>query len=111
MKDVGVVGQGGASPATLNSTRKQDMSDARAVDLSLPESTIIRVTRTSRILGVLVSGIALFSDGYNAQIIGYMQPLFSELYVDPTSSRTPLIILVIPMEFLQLSKRAYQTLT
>ncbi|KAH8898629.1 MFS general substrate transporter [Thozetella sp. PMI_491] len=31
---------------------------------------------------VLVSGLALFSDGYNAQIIGYMNPLFSELYPD-----------------------------
>ncbi|KAK5688638.1 hypothetical protein LTS10_000616 [Elasticomyces elasticus] len=30
----------------------------------------------------MVSGLALFSDGYNAQIIGYMNPLFSELYKD-----------------------------
>ena len=31
---------------------------------------------------VLVGGAALFSDGYNAQIIGYMNPIFTELYPD-----------------------------
>ncbi|KAF2094974.1 MFS general substrate transporter [Rhizodiscina lignyota] len=35
---------------------------------------------------VVVSGLALFSDGYNAQIIGYMEPLFSDLYPDGISS-------------------------
>jgi MFS family permease len=35
---------------------------------------------------VIVSGLALFSDGYNAQIIGYMKPLFKELYKDAMSS-------------------------
>jgi hypothetical protein len=33
----------------------------------------------SSVISVLVAGIALFSDGYNAQIIGYMEPLFSDL--------------------------------
>ena len=28
----------------------------------------------------MVSGLALFSDGYNAQIVGYMSPLFEDLY-------------------------------
>ncbi|KAI5461005.1 major facilitator superfamily domain-containing protein [Mariannaea sp. PMI_226] len=35
---------------------------------------------------VLVSGLALFSDGYNAQIIGYMNPVFAKLYPDSFSS-------------------------
>ena len=39
-----------------------------------------KVTRISSIITVVVSGLALFSDGYNAQIIGYMEPLFTELY-------------------------------
>jgi MFS family permease len=33
----------------------------------------------------VVAGLALFSDGYNAQIIGYMKPLFSVLYKDGMS--------------------------
>lgn len=41
-----------------------------------------KVTRISSIVTVLVSGLALFSDGYNAQIIGYMEPLFADLYKD-----------------------------
>jgi MFS family permease len=39
----------------------------------------------SGILNVIVAGLALFSDGYNAQIIGYMEPLFSVLYKDGMS--------------------------
>jgi MFS family permease len=35
---------------------------------------------------VLVAGLALFSDGYNAQIIGYMEPLFKVLYKEGMSS-------------------------
>ncbi|GIC87125.1 uncharacterized protein Aud_003506 [Aspergillus udagawae] len=38
------------------------------------------------VVNVIVSGLALFSDGYNAQIIGYMEPLFSVLYKDGMSS-------------------------
>lgn len=48
-------------------------------DLSLPGASASHATKVSSIIGVLVSGIALFSDGYNAQIIGYMEPLFSDL--------------------------------
>lgn len=43
-------------------------------------ASMAKITRTSSILMVLVSGLALFSDGYNAQIIGYMNPLFKQLY-------------------------------
>ena len=45
-----------------------------------------KITKTSSVLMVLVAGLALFSDGYNAQIIGYMNPLFKELYPDGFSS-------------------------
>ena len=53
---------------------------------SISEGAQTRITRISSILMVLVAGIALFSDGYNAQIIGYMNPLFKELYPDSFSS-------------------------
>jgi hypothetical protein len=49
-------------------------------DAGLAPEIVMRITRVSSILSVLVAGIALFSDGYNAQIIGYMEPLFSDLY-------------------------------
>ncbi|KOS40422.1 hypothetical protein ACN38_g8725 [Penicillium nordicum] len=42
--------------------------------------------KRSGVLNVVVSVLALFSDGYNAQIIGYMEPLFSVLYMDGMSS-------------------------
>ncbi|KAJ5664783.1 uncharacterized protein N7477_007231 [Penicillium maclennaniae] len=42
--------------------------------------------KRSGVLNVVVSGLALFSDGYNAQIIGYMEPLFSVLYKNGMSS-------------------------
>ncbi|KAJ5649151.1 uncharacterized protein N7484_002874 [Penicillium longicatenatum] len=42
--------------------------------------------KSSGVLNVLVAGLALFSDGYNAQIIGYMEPLFSSLYKSGMSS-------------------------
>ena len=58
---------------------QQNETYAEATGLALPQAKVAQITRTSSILGVLVSGIALFSDGYNAQIIGYMEPLFSDL--------------------------------
>jgi len=45
-----------------------------------------KITKISSTLTVLVSGLALFFDGYNAQIIGYMEPLFSKLYKEGMSS-------------------------
>ncbi|PTU21995.1 hypothetical protein P175DRAFT_0508881 [Aspergillus ochraceoroseus IBT 24754] len=38
------------------------------------------------VLNVIIAGLALFSDGYNAQIIGYMEPFFSVLYSKGMSS-------------------------
>lgn len=55
---------------------------------NLPTQTIQKITRVSSIITVLVAGLALFSDGYNAQIIGYMEPLFKELYTDNSYSST-----------------------
>lgn len=51
------------------------------------DPVVQKITKTSSVITVLVSGLALFSDGYNAQIIGYMNPLFSELY-PTTMSKT-----------------------
>jgi len=45
-----------------------DSIDGESVD----RGQLKKITRISSILTVLVSGLALFSDGYNAQIIGYM---------------------------------------
>ncbi|KAE8443032.1 hypothetical protein EG329_002426 [Mollisiaceae sp. DMI_Dod_QoI] len=64
--------------------QKESYSEATGVNLS--PAVVTRITRVSSILSVLVSGVALFSDGYNAQIIGYMEPLFSDLYPDGISS-------------------------
>ena len=47
---------------------------------SIAEGQLKKVTRISSITTVIVAGLALFSDGYNAQIIGYMKPLFAILY-------------------------------
>ncbi len=46
----------------------------------IPEPVLGHIKKVSSTLTVIVSGLALFSDGYNAQIIGYMEPLFSDLY-------------------------------
>ncbi|BEI84934.1 hypothetical protein CcaverHIS002_0503350 [Cutaneotrichosporon cavernicola] len=39
-------------------------------------------TKLSAIMTVIFSGIALVSDGYNVQVIGYLMPLFANLYPD-----------------------------
>ncbi|KAJ5737857.1 major facilitator superfamily domain-containing protein [Penicillium malachiteum] len=38
--------------------------------------------QTSKVLNIIISGLALFSDGYNAQIVGYMDLIFTKLYKD-----------------------------
>lgn len=69
---------------TLESDVKDKPTSAPSSDEvgyeSVREGDLKKVTRISSILTVLVSGLALFSDGYNAQIIGYMEPLFTDLY-------------------------------
>ena len=49
-------------------------------DRRLSAAEVAKITKVSSIITVLVAGLALFSDGYNAQIIGYMEPLFAILY-------------------------------
>lgn len=53
---------------------------------AVAQANISRISRLSSIFMVLVGGLALFSDGYNAQVIGYMNPLFAELYPDAFTS-------------------------
>lgn len=60
--------------------------DATGADLEVSDAALAKITRTSNVLTVLVAGLALFSDGYNAQIIGYMEPLFKDLYKEGMSS-------------------------
>jgi hypothetical protein len=67
------------SPETQNSVNRDKEVQSEATGLRLPLATVAHMTHVSSVLSVLVAGIALFSDGYNAQIIGYMEPLFSEL--------------------------------
>ncbi|KAK4494763.1 hypothetical protein PRZ48_014119 [Zasmidium cellare] len=52
---------------------------------SVQDGTVKKISRISSIMTVVVSGLALFSDGYNAQIIGYMKPLLKVLYKDGLS--------------------------
>lgn len=67
------------SPETQNSVYYDKGAHPEATGMELPPATVDRIIHVSSVLSVLVAGIALFSDGYNAQIIGYMEPLFSEL--------------------------------
>ncbi|KAJ9603270.1 hypothetical protein H2200_012048 [Cladophialophora chaetospira] len=60
--------------------------DTEVGDRRLSQVDVARITKVSSIITVLVAGLALFSDGYNAQIIGYMEPLFTDLYKDGMSS-------------------------
>jgi len=48
-------------------------------DSTLDDATLQRTSRISSALTVVVAGLALLSDGYNAQIIGYMKPVLQEL--------------------------------
>lgn len=50
-------------------------SDVEIRDRRLSHVDIARITKVSSVITVLVSGLALFSDGYNAQIIGYERAL------------------------------------
>lgn len=51
------------------------------------KKVIGRGTKLSSVLMVLIGGIALFSDGYNAQVVGHMNPVLSELYPDDYTKR------------------------
>lgn len=53
-----------------------------AVDLKDEQVVPRPVSKASSVLMVLVGGLALFSDGYNAQIVGYMNTVLAKLYPD-----------------------------
>lgn len=54
-------------------TQEAQTSDVQAAALE-------RISRVSSIISVLVGGLALFSDGYNAQVVGYMNLVMTQLY-------------------------------
>lgn len=78
------------TPEYLADDKKQpieeEFPEATGADLEVSNAALAKITKTSNVLTVLVAGLALFSDGYNAQIIGYMKPLFSDLYTDMSST-------------------------
>jgi MFS family permease len=61
------------------------VAHSESQESGIQDTKVSKITKVSSILMVLVSGLALFSDGYNAQIIGYMNPLFKKLYPDAFS--------------------------
>ncbi|KXG47971.1 Major facilitator superfamily domain, general substrate transporter [Penicillium griseofulvum] len=67
-----------------DSTMKMDPKQVQQPDWDIEQREPEK--KRSGVLNVVISGLALFSDGYNAQIIGYMEPLFSVLYMDGMSS-------------------------
>ena len=48
----------------------QPSSSGDEAELGMEPATVAKITRVSSVVTVLVAGLALFSDGYNAQIIG-----------------------------------------
>ncbi|ESK93933.1 metabolite transport [Moniliophthora roreri MCA 2997] len=74
------------SPASDVSTPIKSFKDVSYVAPEVARTEKEEPGRLSSVLNVLVAGVALFSDGYNVQIIGYMNPILSELY--PTAATT-----------------------
>lgn len=68
------------SPDLAKSYEDEKGASLEATALELPSVAVGRNAYVSSAVTVLISGVALFSDGYNAQIIGFMHPLFAELY-------------------------------
>ncbi|KAJ7126051.1 major facilitator superfamily domain-containing protein [Mycena epipterygia] len=62
---------------------RQKTSDSQVIEKALPKLGDVEGSKTrnfSRVLSVLVAGVALFSDGYNIQISAYMIPVLSKIY-------------------------------
>jgi MFS family permease len=53
-------------------TDNSDEIFADATGDGIRRASVAKVTKVSAVVTVIVAGLALFSDGYNAQIIGYM---------------------------------------
>jgi len=56
------------SAKTRNGERSN--GDESEVESGINQAELSKITKTSSVITVLVAGLALFSDGYNAQIIG-----------------------------------------
>lgn len=71
-------------PVQDRSASQDDGKDAAVVNVEQQgrKKVIGRGSKISSIAMVLVAGAALFSDGYNAQVVGQMNPVLSALYPD-----------------------------
>lgn len=68
--------------ATKNDSSVVDIDNVPTKDEMLEVRDVKPKSNLSSIMMVLVGGIALFSDGYNAQIVGHMNPVLAALYPD-----------------------------
>ncbi|KAL4942190.1 hypothetical protein BDV06DRAFT_212079 [Aspergillus oleicola] len=75
-----------AKETIMTVSRKQSDDDKKDVSIDAELASSNMSKSGSGVLNVVIAGLALFSDGYNAQIIGYMEPLFSVLYGNTMSS-------------------------
>ena len=75
----------GADVSPAQEAVDRESSNDKVTIVGLSSEALAKITKTSSIMTVLVGGLALFSDGYNAQIIGYMNPLLAQLYPDAFS--------------------------
>lgn len=71
-----------AQPVHDSGTSQDNGKDAAIVHIASqsPPKVIGRSSKMSSMAMVLVAGAALFSDGYNAQVVGQMNPVLSALY-------------------------------
>lgn len=60
--------------------------EERAVEVNSVDEEVDRAQKYSSKITIMFSAMALFSDGYNAQVIGYMNAFFDSLYKDEFSS-------------------------
>lgn len=67
------------SPIISVSANSKTDTSLKVTGVNLSCETLSQSKSGSNRWSVFVAGIALFSVGYNAQIIGYMAPLFSDL--------------------------------
>lgn len=59
--------------------QKKDAVKETALDRSDSDGETVVPEKKGSVINVLVQGVALFSDGYNVQIIGYMQSVMAKL--------------------------------
>lgn len=64
---------------TIDDATKKDVGVMVSSESDMASSQEPTPARTAGKLDVLVQGVALFSDGYNIQIIGYMNTVLAKL--------------------------------